>query len=55
MHPEGKWAAPVVKKRVAAEVRKRAIKEGTFGSFSYPSGVIYLIVLTVLDSNYYII
>jgi hypothetical protein len=35
---KGKYIAPLVPRRIAADVRKRAIVQGTYGSFSLPVG-----------------
>jgi hypothetical protein len=34
----GKWRAPLVSARIAANIRKQALLDGTFGSFSVPQG-----------------
>mmetsp|Transcript_9669 Transcript_9669/g.16140 ORF Transcript_9669/g.16140 Transcript_9669/m.16140 type:complete len:156 (-) Transcript_9669:149-616(-) len=34
-----KWRRPLVSKRVAADLRKKAIREGTYGSFNAQTGV----------------
>ena len=34
----GKYIAPLVSRRIAADVRKKAIVHGTFGQFSLPYG-----------------
>ena len=36
--PAGSWKAPKVSKRLAAMIRKRAINDGTFGSFDSQRG-----------------
>lgn len=36
---KGKYVAPLVPKRLAANIRRRAIIEGTYGSFSSETGV----------------
>lgn len=36
---KGKYIAPLIPKRLAANIRKRSIIEGTFGSFSKETGV----------------
>lgn len=33
-----RYIAPLVPRRIAGDLRKRAIIRGTFGSFSYPVG-----------------
>ena len=35
----GKYVAPLVPRRLAANIRKRALQEGTFGSFCKETGV----------------
>ncbi|KAL9179436.1 hypothetical protein ACHAXT_008726 [Thalassiosira profunda] len=35
----GKWRKPVVSKRVAADLRKAAIRSGTYGTFDAETGV----------------
>ena len=35
---KGRYIAPMIPRRIAADVRKRAIVQGTYGSFSLPIG-----------------
>lgn len=34
-----KWLRPIVSKRIAADLRKKAIKQGTFGSYDPTNGI----------------
>lgn len=34
-----KWAKPIVSRRIAADLRKKAIREGTFGSYDSTNGI----------------
>mmetsp|Transcript_19012 Transcript_19012/g.27328 ORF Transcript_19012/g.27328 Transcript_19012/m.27328 type:complete len:140 (+) Transcript_19012:92-511(+) len=43
LHPtklsQSKWKKPLISKRVAADLRKQSIRDGTFGSFDTTTGI----------------
>ena len=44
-----RYIAPLISKRIAADLRKRALIEGTFGSFVANEGVLFSDLLFVVN------